>query len=270
MGLGNQLSSGPLRKIGDNPGCTGQLRLSGDIGGRPPRRAETIERTDDGLEGRNKNALIGPHTPADGTVCGPSLDVCHGHGACPGRHRMLRIIVHVYLHPEPRLQPIDKGRNRAIPLARHRARLAIDEEHQRSKTLLVRLFNFIYVFARRVHGFDDFVIEVNPRHVNYYRRLLVFEQAGPERACPRVQGAPAVLLKLDLSIPEREVRRVGGKGMAANERTLYPHFYSWLEEGAVAEFLSRSHRPMPADDARYFGIGRTVHEQSAELQAAGE
>ena len=57
-------------------------------------------------------------------------------------------------------------------------RLAIGEKYQRSRTLLVRLFNFIYVFARRIKGFDDFVIEVNPRHVNYYRRLLIFEQAA--------------------------------------------------------------------------------------------
>jgi hypothetical protein len=133
-------------------------------------------------------------------------------------------------------------------------RLAIDESHQRSKVLLLRLFNFIYIFAQRVKGFDDFVIEVNPRHVNYYRRLLLFEEAGPQRPCPRVQGAPAQLLRLDLSIPAREVRRVGGKCAKANDRTLYPNFYSWLEEGAVAEFLARSHAPMTAEDALHFGL----------------
>jgi hypothetical protein len=148
-------------------------------------------------------------------------------------------------------------------------RLAIDEEHQRSKTLLVRLFNFIYAFARRVRGFDDFVIEVNPRHVNYYRRLLIFEQAGPERPCPRVQGAPAVLLRLDLSVPEREIRRVGGKGAVANERTLYPHFYSWLEEGAVAEFMARTHRPMSCEEARHFGLEIDAPLPQAALQGSG-
>ncbi len=133
-------------------------------------------------------------------------------------------------------------------------RLAISEENQRSKLLLVRLFNFIYIFARRVRGFDDFVIEVNPRHVTYYRRLLNFEQVGPERACLRVQGAPAVLLRCDLGMGEREIRRVGGQGARSDERTLYPYFYSWLEEGAVAQFLATSHKPMTRDDARYFGL----------------
>jgi hypothetical protein len=133
-------------------------------------------------------------------------------------------------------------------------RLAISEQHQHSKMLLVRLFNYIYVFARRVKGFDDFVIEVNPRHVTYYCRLLSFEVAGPERPCPRVQGAPAVLLRLNFDFAELECRRVCGKGNAARERTLYPYFYTPLEEQVVAELMVQSHRPMSDDDARHFGL----------------
>ena len=132
-------------------------------------------------------------------------------------------------------------------------RLAICEEYQHSKLLLVRLFNFIYIFARHIKRFDDFVIEVNPRHVNYYRRLLCFEQFGPERPCPRVQDAPAVLLRLELSVAE-EVRRAESKGAATNERTLYPYFYSSQEEGAAAEFLTQQHRPMSEADMRFFGL----------------
>ena len=147
-------------------------------------------------------------------------------------------------------------------------RLAISDEHAHSKTLLVRLFNFIYIFTRRVRGHDDFVIEVNPRHVTYYRRLLLFEIAGSERPCPRVNGAPAVLLRLDLSVGEREVRRIGGQGAVAGERTLYPYFYSWLEEGAVAEFLARGHRAMTAEDVRHFGLEHAGQERPQGIAAA--
>ncbi len=117
-------------------------------------------------------------------------------------------------------------------------RLAIDKAHTSSKLLLVRLFNFIYVHARRMRGYDDFVIEVNPRHVMYYIRLLKFQTLGPERPCPRVNGAPARLLRLPLETPEAAVRRVGGSGAAQGERSLYPHFYPYTEEDAVAEFLA--------------------------------
>lgn len=137
-------------------------------------------------------------------------------------------------------------------------RLAMEECHAHSKTLLVCLFNFIYVFARRVRADSDFVIEVNPRHVSYYNRLLLFEVQGSERPCPRVQGAPAVLLRLDLSVPEREGKRVRGAGPQANERSLYPHFYSWLEEGAIAEFLAKRQQPMSEAEARYFRLDQVA------------
>lgn len=83
-------------------------------------------------------------------------------------------------------------------------RLAMAPEQAGGKTLLLHLFSAIFVFARRVRRFDDFVIEVNPRHAPFYQRLLGFEPLGPERPCPRVKGAPALLLRLDLAHSERE------------------------------------------------------------------
>jgi hypothetical protein len=133
-------------------------------------------------------------------------------------------------------------------------RLVIADEFQHSKLLLIRMINFIYIFSRRIKGFDDFVIEVHPRHAAYYTRMLYFERFGPERPCPRVRNMPAVLLRVDLSVMDREVRRVGGRGFAAAERTLYPHFYSWIEEGAAASFLSQNHTPMSDGEKLYFGL----------------
>lgn len=115
-------------------------------------------------------------------------------------------------------------------------RLAVDEEHAHCKALLVHLFDFIYIYARRVCGYTDFVIEVNPRHVNYYRRLLAFEPQGPERPCPRVGGAPAVLLRMDFAIPEREIRRVGGTGSLIT-RSVFACCYPEEAELPIMDFL---------------------------------
>ncbi len=133
-------------------------------------------------------------------------------------------------------------------------RLAIREEHKHSKVLLTRLINFIFIYARRVKGFNDFVIEVTPRHATYYRRLLQFEQIGAERACPRVQNTVGVLLRLDLSVYEEKIRQFSCVHDDDGDRTLYRHFYSWLEEGAVAQFLAQSHKAMSADDMLHFGL----------------
>lgn len=138
-------------------------------------------------------------------------------------------------------------------------RFAVSEEHQYLKSLLVRLFDFVYVFARRVKNCDDFVIEVNPRHAPYYRRLLSFTEVGPERPCPRVHGAPAVLLRLDLASGEEHLRR--SRAGAGAARSMINRMCSWIEEGAIAEFLSRSHRPMSVEDAGYFGIAAAMREQ---------
>lgn len=130
-------------------------------------------------------------------------------------------------------------------------RLAIREDCQGNKEILVSLFNFISVFARHKGGGTDFVVEVNPRHAAFYRRLLMFETLGGEKACPRVNGAPAILLRLDLDAQADEIAVVGGSGGQArgpNGRTLYSCFCSLADEAAVAAFLARNHRPLNAQD----------------------
>ncbi len=122
-------------------------------------------------------------------------------------------------------------------------RLAMDPQLNQSKSMLVTLFNFIYIHARRIKNFDDFVIEVNPRHVAYYRRLLQFEAHAPERTCPRVQGAPAILMRLDLSVPEAQIAASAGKAFphaAQRPRHLYPYFLPYHQERAAEAFLSKS------------------------------
>ena len=136
-------------------------------------------------------------------------------------------------------------------------RLALRKDIADSREVLLRLFNLIYIYARRVRGYTDFVIEVHPRHAKYYQRALGFEKAGSEQKCPRVGGAPAVLARLDLAVPEREVRRVGGLGGAIKGRSLYPRFWSADREPGLATTMADVWRPMPEHEARYFGIGET-------------
>lgn len=133
-------------------------------------------------------------------------------------------------------------------------RMAIAKEHQRSKFLLVRLFNLIIIYSRRVCGFDNIVIEVRPPHASYHQRTLGFEVVGSVRPCVRANGTLAVLSSLDLAFAEREIRRVGGTRQAPKDRTLYPYFYSFLEEGAAAEFMAQQHRPMSDEDKLFFGL----------------
>ncbi|MFI4904148.1 MAG: hypothetical protein ACHP91_12130 [Burkholderiales bacterium] len=81
-------------------------------------------------------------------------------------------------------------------------RLAVAERAD-SKSVLAALFNVAYA-AGSVHGVTDVFIEVNPRHVGFYTRVLGFAVAAAEKFCERVQ-APSVLLSLAIEELERRL-----------------------------------------------------------------
>jgi hypothetical protein len=117
----------------------------------------------------------------------------------------------------------------------------------RSKRVLASLFHVAYIYAHRLKRFDSLLIEVNPRHVRYYERMLGFKVVGSRRLNRRV-NAPAVLLCLDFSHAHEQINRFGGKPeCAAVERSLYPYFFSVQEEAGIVGRLRgtarRSLRP---------------------------
>lgn len=117
-------------------------------------------------------------------------------------------------------------------------KLAVDQAMQ-SKRVLAALYHLAYIYAHRIHGASDLVIEVNPRHVVFYRRMLGLDQLGEERMCPRVH-APAVLLRLSMAYARDQIARYGGHfrdlpGM----RSLYPYFLNVKDEDGITERLMR-------------------------------
>lgn len=128
-------------------------------------------------------------------------------------------------------------------------KLAVDSV-VRSKRVLASLFHVAYIFAYRTMGFDTLLIEVNPRHVRYYQRMLGFEPLGPQRLNRRV-NAPAVLLSLDFSHAHDQIERYGGRPeYSLVERSLYPYFFSIQEEASIVGRLMRTQ-----PDAAYFHGG---------------
>jgi hypothetical protein len=115
-------------------------------------------------------------------------------------------------------------------------KLAVDN-NSHSKPLLAALFHIAYICARRIHRCTDLLIEVNPRHVAFYRRMLGFEPFGEMRLDERV-SAPAVLLRLRLDHAQREIERLGGRvELAAEVRSLYPFFFGAQEEQLIERRL---------------------------------
>jgi hypothetical protein len=117
-------------------------------------------------------------------------------------------------------------------------RLAVDPE-EGTKNVLAGLFHAAFIWAHGVRGCDEIVIEVHPRHVMFYRRMLGFEIAGPERVCERV-GAPAVLLRLSCTRAAERIARQAGLHQSS-PRSLYPWFLNVTEAEIVLERARRLH-----------------------------
>ncbi|MBT3185529.1 MAG: hypothetical protein HN342_13510 [Nitrospina sp.] len=121
--------------------------------------------------------------------------------------------------------------------------------------VLVKLFNFFYIYAHRICKSTDFVITVNPRHASFYKKALLFNQVGEERDYGKVNGAPAVLMHLDLSVPAQQIRLEHEQGKRTG--TIYKYFYSTSEEPEIAQKLIKTIRPMTEKEFRYFFVEQT-------------
>jgi hypothetical protein len=115
------------------------------------------------------------------------------------------------------------------------SRLAIDKGV--SKRVFASLIHISYIYARNIHRYSDYVIEVNPRHMMFYQRMLGFQDFGAERECSRV-GAPAVLLRLPLEQMGEQIARWGGlMEQHGEERSFYPYFFASTDEPGITARL---------------------------------
>jgi len=83
-------------------------------------------------------------------------------------------------------------------------RLAIAENID-SKTILAALFSLAHAVGRTLHDVTHVFIEVNPRHVAFYCKVMGFAVAAGERFCERVR-ARSVLLKLEIGTLEERLK----------------------------------------------------------------
>ncbi len=127
----------------------------------------------------------------DGNVAGTlSVRVDGGDGLSADRH---------YRHE------LDKLRATGARLSEF-TRLAVDDKAA-STTILGTLIHTGFMYLYTVRNCKFAVFEVNPRHVDYYKRWFFCEPLGPQRMNDRVK-APSVLLCMTLEKVAREADRL--------------------------------------------------------------
>jgi len=92
-------------------------------------------------------------------------------------------------------------------------------QNAHSKAVIAALFSRVHRIVQGLREVTDVFVEVNPRHVGFYRRGFGFTVAAEGRICPRVR-APSVLLRLEVAAFERRVRERNERATAWAHRAL--------------------------------------------------
>jgi len=138
------------------------------------------------------------------------LSACLTFLACRGPQEVGTLTIGVdqgqgLLADEAKQEIVDRLRRAGRRVAELR-RLAVHDPVD-GKAVLAHLFRAVYCAGRLVHGATDVLIEVNPRHANFYARVFGFVRLGGETICARV-SAPAVLMHLDIAELDRRLSRL--------------------------------------------------------------
>ena len=131
-----------------------------------------------------------------------------------------------------------------------------------TKRVLATLFHVAYIVAHRIRGFDMLIIEVNPRHVRYYERMLGCQVLADERMNKAV-NAPAVLLGAEFGYIKSQIGEFAGQPeLAAHERSLYPFALSLREEAVVISKMLAKQR---IQDRRLTDTGHPGDSMTADF-----
>ena len=116
--------------------------------------------------------------------------------------------------------------------------LAVDKHSHDPKRVLAQVFHLGYLHAHRRARCERLIIEVNPRHVAFYRRWLGLLPYTAARHNPRV-NAPAVLMSIDFATVREQIVLWGGRPeLVAQARCLYPLAWDEATEAAMLAKIS--------------------------------
>lgn len=130
-----------------------------------------------------------------------------------------------------------------------------------SKRVLAALFHVAFIVAHRIRGFDTLLIEVNPRHVGYYQRMLGMRVLTAERLNTSV-NAPSVLLCVGFAHIMQQIGLYGGRPGTGDMRSLYPFAFSLHEEAGIIQRLTKR---QAQHDSRRNGEDSPVNETQSEF-----
>ncbi len=110
--------------------------------------------------------------------------------------------------------------------------------HAPMPATLASMFHVAFIFAHQINGATHIAVEVNPRHVGFYTRVLGFLPHGSPQRNPRVK-APGVLLIADFKDIGRQLLARDARGAGAGEPPpFFSHSFSNAEEKGIRKRIA--------------------------------
>jgi hypothetical protein len=144
--------------------------------------------------------------------------------------------------------------------------LAIDPHWQQAGlAVLMRLVRMMVLYATEVAGIDDLCIAVNPHHVAFYRKVLQFRPIGGLKQYRKVNGAPAVALRLDLGLARELIAELRDGASPRND--VHEFLFGQATYGSVMDAIFRDLPGSalgPERTAYFLGSGGTPGSRTGE------
>jgi predicted N-acetyltransferase YhbS len=144
--------------------------------------------------------------------------------------------------------------------------LAVHPDYQKSGlAILLRLIRLVLLHSIDMVGAGDLCIAINPHHESFYRKAFGFQLIGGLKQYGKVNGAPALALRLDLDVLRSFISELREGHPVESE--VYTFLFS---PGAVEPAMAR----LEADAARDFPRSEDVgyffsrHEAGTKMSAA--
>jgi GNAT superfamily N-acetyltransferase len=124
--------------------------------------------------------------------------------------------------------------------------LAVDPAYQSSGVpILLRLIRMLVIYAAQ--SASDLCIAVNPHHAAFYRKAFHFQDIGGLKQYGKVNGAPAIALRLDLALARSLMRELrDGHRMISSVYEFL--FHPAHVEAVMTRLVKDSRRIIPPED----------------------
>jgi len=124
--------------------------------------------------------------------------------------------------------------------------LAVDPAYQASGVpILLRLIRMMVIYAAQT--VSDLCITVNPHHAAFYRKAFHFQDIGGLKQYGKVNGAPALALRLDLALARTLMRELrDGHRMISKVYEFL--FHPANVEAVMTQLVKDSRRALPLEE----------------------